>query len=454
MTIREIIYQCENYEYSKDYLELFKECAQYNVLNQYINSYQFMQENSMIIDKYPQVFKEGYFPENCDINDYQIESALEKASKFILKILLGILKGVKFIIGKMIDVLENIYTRINLMIVALKYITEKDIDNVDEVTELVMGEDDEDGEDGEDGYNGESSKTTYFDPIEGKYITEENDGAEKIKKITNTVSRTKNKNNSLAMIGSHLCQLFNGIGNVRIKSSDSQMRPLKSLFILDDKNISSANNNLSDLTLQNFSNKENKKLIKVYINIMKAMILHNEASTAKYTSRSQINTPSKAYSLGYIPLVNDNFNIIDVSSSAILHNGLKEIKITPDKVLINSNSIASIDVAINNLESAKFAIAPINQTSLKDLSDSINGCKSILDKILKRVKDNPGVIEVAESFNNNEIDKFKNDMLKLNKISVNTISYVTAVGNIAKHVTSNLPMIIKKIDDYNANKGH
>lgn len=452
MTIREIIYQCENYEYSNDYLELFKECAQYNVLNQYINSYQFMQENSRVIDKYPQVFKEGYFPENCDIDDYKTESALEKAGQIIAKIILGILKVMAFVITKISSITYKIYNYITKVISKLEHITEKDIDNVeevsDEITELVMGED------GEDEYNGESSKNTYFDPIEGKYITEENNNVEKIKKITNTVSRTKNKDNNLAMIGSHLCQLFNGIGNVKIKSSDPQMRPLKSLFILDDKNISSANNNLNDLTLQNFSNKENKKLIKVYINIMKAMILDNEAYTAKYTSRSQINTPSKAYSLGYIPLVNDNFNIIDVSSSVILHNGLKEIKIEPDKVLINSNSIASIDVAINNLELNKFVIAPINLTSLKDLSNNINGCKDILDKILKRVKENPGIIKVAESFNNNEIDKFKNDMVKLNKISASTISYITAVGNIAKHVTSNLPMIIKKINDYNANKEH
>ena len=57
MTVKEFMYQLENYEYSKEHYDLMKECSELELMEQFISDQKYMKEN---------VMNESYYSESVD----------------------------------------------------------------------------------------------------------------------------------------------------------------------------------------------------------------------------------------------------------------------------------------------------------------------------------------------------------------------------------------------------
>lgn len=96
MTINEYINECQNYEYSQEYYDIIKECAQLELLERYLTNQEFIKENSDLVDSNKDYFQESTNDDNMYIVEEQVADAQ-----------VGIFTKVMTSIGKMLDKQTN-----------------------------------------------------------------------------------------------------------------------------------------------------------------------------------------------------------------------------------------------------------------------------------------------------------------------------------------------------------
>ena len=97
-TYGEFILECQNFEHSKEHYELTKECYELSLMNQYIESQQFMAENMADIREEYQEFDESFFVES--VSNDNLEAMMEAADKKSKNIFQKIWKGIKELFKK------------------------------------------------------------------------------------------------------------------------------------------------------------------------------------------------------------------------------------------------------------------------------------------------------------------------------------------------------------------
>lgn len=107
MTFKDYMLACENYEHSRENLELMKESAEITVLNQYIENQLFAQENASL---YENAALAECLTESVDEGNFEAicESAKNKSEGFIKKIYNGLAKIVK-VFSSLLKKIGNIF---------------------------------------------------------------------------------------------------------------------------------------------------------------------------------------------------------------------------------------------------------------------------------------------------------------------------------------------------------
>jgi hypothetical protein len=107
MTFRDYIYECENYQYSNEYYELMKECAELELMEKYLDN----QKHNVYLPEGVTI-SDNYFMESVDDNRIQeiTEAFTDKLKSFgttvkngfvkIVNILLGFLRKVSSVFDK------------------------------------------------------------------------------------------------------------------------------------------------------------------------------------------------------------------------------------------------------------------------------------------------------------------------------------------------------------------
>lgn len=105
MTINEYINECQNYEYSQEYYDILKECAQLELLERYLTNQEFIQENAERIDSTKEYFQEATTEDNI----YMVEEQVVQAQTGVFT---KVMTSIGNIIDKQVNSLQSFAGRI------------------------------------------------------------------------------------------------------------------------------------------------------------------------------------------------------------------------------------------------------------------------------------------------------------------------------------------------------
>ncbi len=92
MTFAELVQESSMYEYSREYYELVKECAEITVMEQFVKSQKFIAENPKIVESVSKISDTNFFTESVSTDNIaMIESTISEKAK----------KAKDFILGKL-----------------------------------------------------------------------------------------------------------------------------------------------------------------------------------------------------------------------------------------------------------------------------------------------------------------------------------------------------------------